>query len=127
MANISFGYDMEPSIIPVDYDVLLGNYITISRGKLDGISYLLETKIDEENYKVYYQFFVVVDNTCFIMIPEDFGDWYDIETFNKLLDNILTKRKLQEIFAVVDGGQYVDIIFGNPKVIEQLFKKYKLD
>ena len=57
IANISFGYDAEPNIIPVDYDTLLQGYIDISRGKLNNINYLLETKVDPENYEVAYQFF----------------------------------------------------------------------
>ena len=72
-------------------------------------------------------FFVQIDDTCYIMLPQDQGDWYDLEAFSKLLEAIREKRQLEEIYATISGGQYVDIVFGKPKAIEKLFKKYKLN
>ena len=78
LANISFGYDAEPNIIPVDYDELLKQYISITNGQLKDIDVFLDTSVSSDYEQISYQFYVKCKEVYFVMTPQDFGDWYDL-------------------------------------------------
>ncbi|KGO87507.1 hypothetical protein [Flavobacterium suncheonense] len=128
IAKISLAFDVEASTIPVDYDVLLADFASISNHKISGIKSYLQFKWNEDENKGYYQFLVHYKNNCYVMIPEDSGDWYDMETFNKLLDLIVEDTGIKENFySVYTGDQTAFYLFGEKEKINLLKEKYNLE
>ncbi|MFC7774766.1 hypothetical protein [Flavobacterium sp. GCM10027622] len=128
IAKISVAFDTETGFTPVDYDVLLDNFAQASKHKISGIQSVVIAKLNPQKEQLDYQFLVHYKNKCYVMFPEDFGDWYDMESFPKLLDLIVKDSGITEEFVYVStGGQDAMYIFGETKKIEQLKKKFKLD
>jgi hypothetical protein len=128
IAGISYDFDTEPNIIPVDYDELLKELLKLSKGKIEGVKLWNQTHEDASGENTDYVFFAVYENKCFVMKPEDLGDWYDMERFDILLKLIAKEAGIKETFVnVVTGDQMSWYIFGEPDKVSALNKKYKLD
>jgi hypothetical protein len=126
-AKIYFTFDTEPSLIPIDYDVLLESFSKITKGKITGIESYVQTKWNKSSEVVSYHFFVVYKTKCYIMIPEDLGDWYDMESFNNLLNLIVKDTNIKEEFVSLNtGDQSAAYIFGEKEKVNQLITKYHL-
>lgn len=128
IAKISVNFDIEPNIIPVDYDELLSSFVFKSKNKIKDLKSFVQYKWSEKEEKGYYQVLVYFENKCFIMIPEDFGDWYDMETFENLLKKINDVSDINESFIPVNtGDQTAFYIFGEKEKIDILKKKFNLE
>lgn len=113
IAKISLNFDTEVGEFPVYYNVLLDDFANISKNKIQNIKSYLQYKIDTENGEAYYQFLVSYKNKCYILIPENFGDWYDVESFEKLLNHIVSDANCKEEFIAINtGDQTAYYIFG---------------
>lgn len=112
ISEISLNFDTEVGEFPVDYNVLLNDFVKISKNKIQDIKSYLQYKVDYDNGEAYYQFLVSYKNNCYVLIPENFGDWYDIESFEKLLSSILSDSNCKEEFVSIStGGQDAYYIF----------------
>ncbi|MGX7667774.1 hypothetical protein [Flavobacterium pedocola] len=128
IAKVCVNFDMEASTIPVDYDDLLSSFAANSKNKISGLKSYLQFKWVESEEKGHYQFLVSYKDNCYIMIPEDSGDWYDMETFSKLLDLIVADTNIQENFYWVNtGDQTAFYLFGEKEKINLLKEKYNLE
>ncbi|MBC5835081.1 hypothetical protein G6N05_11845 [Flavobacterium sp. F372] len=113
ISEISLNFDTEVGEFPVDYTVLLNDFAKISKNKIQDIKSYLQYKVDYDNGEAYYQFLVSYKNKCYVLIPENFGDWYDIESFEKLLNVIISDTNCKEEFVSIStGGQDAYYIFG---------------
>lgn len=128
IANISISFDTETSTIPVDYDNLLEGFISKSKNKIKNITYYLQSYYDENSEDMIYHFFVSTKENCYVLIPEDFGDWYDMETFMKLIQSIVDEFKVKEKFVRVEtNDQTAFYIFGEEEKINELKNTFNLD
>ena len=118
ISEISLNFDTEVGEFPVDYNVLLNDFIKISKNKIQDIKSYLQYKVDYDNGEAYYQFLVSYKNKCYVLIPENFGDWYDIESFEKLLSSILSDSNCKEEFVSIStGGQDAYYIFSEKEKV----------
>lgn len=119
ISEISLNFDTEVGEFPVDYNVLLNDFAKISKNKIQNIKSYLQYKVDYESGEAFYQFLVSYKNKCYILIPENFGDWYDIESFEKLLNSILSDTNCKEEFVSIStGGQDAYYIFGEKEKVQ---------
>lgn len=119
IAEISLNFDTEVGEFPVDYNVLLNDFTKISKNKIQNIKSYLQYKVDYESGDAFYQFLVSYKNKCYILIPENFGDWYDIESFEKLLNCIISDSNCKEEFVSIStGGQDAYYIFGEKEKVQ---------
>jgi hypothetical protein len=118
ISEISLNFDTEVGEFPVDYNVLLNDFVKISKNKIQDIKSYLQYKVDYDNGEAYYQFLVSYKNKCYVLIPENFGDWYDIESFEKLLSSILSDSNCKEEFVSIStGGQDAYYIFSEKEKV----------
>ncbi|KGO83243.1 hypothetical protein Q763_04335 [Flavobacterium beibuense F44-8] len=127
-AGISIEFDTESSAYPADHDNLILEFVKHTRGKLSGVKAYQETRFNAPKDSTDTQLFVTYKDKCYVMFPENFGDWYDMDTFLNLLNTIVKEAGIKEEFvAVYTGDQYANYIFGERKKVEKLKKDYKLD
>jgi hypothetical protein len=128
IAKISINFDTEPNIIPVDYDVLLSSFMSISKNKINDVKSFVQYKWNDFEEKGIYQVLVYFNQKCYIMLPDDFGDWYDMESFQFLLNTIVESANIKETFNLIDtGDQTAFYIFGESKKIEILKERFQLE
>lgn len=119
ISEISLNFDTEVGEFPVDYNVLLNDFAKISKNKIQNIKSFLQYKVDYESGEAFYQFLVSYKNKCYILIPKNFGDWYDIESFEKLLNSIISDSNCKEEFVSIStGGQDAYYIFGEKEKVQ---------
>ena len=113
ISEISLNFDTEVGEFPVDYSSLMTDFAKISKNLIQDIKSYLQYKVDYNNGEAYYQFLVSYKNKCYVLIPENLGDWYDIESFEKLLNSIVSETNCKEEFVSIStGGQDAYYIFG---------------
>lgn len=125
IANIGLCFDTEPNIIPVDYDELLKKFVGITKGKISNVELLMETHVSQD-YEVDYTVIAIYNNKCFVMKPKDYDDWYDMETFTRLLGALKEEAQIEEEFVAIYPDQTATFIFGVPQTVEKLITKYRL-
>jgi hypothetical protein len=126
-SGISVSFDSESGEFPVDYSSLLSSFSENSQGKFGPFKSYLKTSYNKKKEQYNYSFLVICNNKCFVMVPEDLGDWYDMETFPKLIDALATDLKLSEKFVSVQSGDQSSwYIFGQPNKVNELIETYKL-
>lgn len=119
ISEISLNFDTEVGEFPVNYNVLLNDFAKISKNKIQNIKSYLQYKVDYESGEAFYHFLVSYKNKCYILIPENFGDWYDLESFEKLLNSILLDSNCKEEFVSIStGGQDAYYIFGEKEKVQ---------
>lgn len=119
LKGIAYNFDVEVGIIPVEYDYLLDNFCRISKNKIKNIHSYVQHKLVKKTNTLFYQFLVAYNDKCYIMKPEDQGDWYDMETFMKLINQITKDTNCKEEFISIEtGGQDAYYIFGEKEKVE---------
>lgn len=125
LAEVAYNFDTEVGTIPVDYNNLLNRFSGISKGKIKDIFSHVQYKIDRKKGKVYYHFLISYRDKCYIMKPEDQGDWYDIEMFEKLINQIVKDTNCKEEYISIEtGGQDAYYIFGEKENINLMQKAF---
>jgi hypothetical protein len=120
-------FDAETGFVPADYDALLMEFASKSKGILKDMLVEMEVKENRDGDSFEYTLTVIANNKAFIAHPQDMGDWYDIMTVNAILDKVLNEIKSPERFVSLEtGDQTVQYIFGDPAKVEELIKKYRL-
>lgn len=128
ISKLIVNFDTEASTIPVDYDNLLNSFIGISCNKVNKVDSYLQVNFDEKSESTQYRFFVHFKEKCYVMIPEDFGDWYDVETFVKLLNIITNEAKTKEKYiSIGTGDQTATFIFTEMEKYKNLNEMYNLE
>jgi hypothetical protein len=126
-SGIGVSFDVETSVVPVDYDNLLNQFSSASQGKFGPFKSYVQSYYDEKKEMYDYRFMVICNNKCFVMVPEDSGDWYDMAAFSKLLDALIAETKITERFSAIEtGDQTAWYVFGPPDKTKQLIDTYKL-
>lgn len=126
-AGVSYYFDVEPGVYPADHDTLLLELTKRSAGKITGIKAYQQDKFDDKEETSEIHLIAVYKNKAYIMIPEDLGDWYDMEAFSLLLDAITKDSGIKEKFISVEtGDQMAWYIFGEPQKVQKLVDDYKL-
>jgi len=127
LAGISYNFDVEPGVYPADHDTLLLDLTKRSAGKIRGVKAYQQSKFDDKDETSEIHLIAVYKNKAYILIPEDLGDWYDMEAFSLLLDAIAKDSGLKEKFVPVEtGDQTAWYIFGEPQKVQKLVDDYKL-
>lgn len=127
MAGIQVNFDTEADEIPVPYGDLLNKFSKASQGKFGPFKSYVQTRYDKKKELYDYRFMVICNNKCFVMVPEDSGDWYDITAFSQLLDALKAEVKMTEQFVPIQtGDQTAWYIFGQPDKVNELVDAYKL-
>jgi hypothetical protein len=120
-------FDAETGFVPADYDNLLLEFASKSKGVLKDMIVWMDAKENKDGETFQYTITVISNNKAFIAKPEDIGDWYDVVTVNTILEKVLADLNSRERFVSIDtGDQTVHYIFGDPANVNQLAKKYKL-
>jgi len=102
--------------------------MSISKNKINDVKSVVQYKWDDVEEKGIYQVLVYFNQKCYIMLPDDFGDWYDMESFQFLLNAIVESANIKETFNLIDtGDQTAFYIFGESKKIEILKEKFQLE
>ncbi|NUY80205.1 hypothetical protein HUK80_04800 [Flavobacterium sp. MAH-1] len=125
IAKIGLSFDAE-SEIPNDYSTLLSEFVAISKGKLKGIKSYVQAGNYRQGSGYEYRFLVSDGKKSYIVVTQDQGDWYDMETFDKLLDRLTSDAKIEDRFYSISGGNDSFYVFGEPEKIEKLRNDYKL-
>ena len=127
MAGIHVNFDSEADEIPVQYGVLLNKFSTASQGKFGPFKSYVQTRYDKKKELNDYRFMVICNNKCFVMVPEDTGDWYDLAAFSQLVEALKAEVPMAEQFVPVEtGDQTAWYIFGQPDKVKELIDTYKL-
>lgn len=127
LAGINVNFDTETGMVPVDYDTLLAQFSSASKGKLGPFKMHVQSHYDNKKEMYDYRFLVVANNKCYVMVPEDSGDWYDMTAFSKLLDTLVADAKITERFVPIEtGGQDAWYVFAEPNKAKHLIDTYKL-
>lgn len=127
LSGISYNFDVEPGVYPADHDTLLLELTKKSGGKISGVKAYQQDKFDDKEETSEIHLIAVYKNKAYIMIPEDLGDWYDMEAFSLLLDAITKDSGIKEKFVSVEtGDQMAWYIFGEPQKVQKLVDDYKL-
>ena len=127
MAGIHVNFDTEADEIPVPYGDLLDKFSKASQGKFGPFKRYVQTRYDKKKELYDYRFMVICNNKCFVMVPEDTGDWYDLAAFSQLLDALKADVPMTEQFVSVNtGDQTAWYIFGQPDKVKELIDSYKL-
>ncbi|MEL1245951.1 hypothetical protein AAEO56_16885 [Flavobacterium sp. DGU11] len=127
-AGISQSFDVEVGEYPAGHDELLLQFVKGSRGKITGLKALQQSSYDENSETSAITLFAVYNNKCFIIMPEDLGDWYDMVTFDKLLKAIVAEARIKEHFVPLNtGDQTAWYIFGEGEKVRKLANDYKLE
>ncbi|MGQ2983566.1 hypothetical protein [Flavobacterium sp.] len=127
LAGISYNFDVEPGVYPADHDTLLLDLTNRSAGKIRGVKAYQQSKFDDKEETSEIHLIAVYKNKAYILIPEDLGDWYDMEAFSLLLEAIAKDSGLKEKFVPVEtGDQTAWYIFGEPQKVQKLVDDYKL-
>lgn len=125
--NIYHSFDAETGFVPADYDELVLEFASKSKGILSDILVWMDVKENRDGETFQYIITVISNNKVFIAKPEDMGDWYDIMAVNALLDKLFEDLKSKEKFVSIEtGDQTVQYIFGDPEKINLLVKKFRL-
>ena len=128
LSGISYNFDAEPDTYPVDHDELLLELVKKSQGKLQGVKAYQQNKYDKEADTTEMTLLAIYNNKCFVMMPEDLGDWYDVETIDQLLKAIVVEAGIKERFVPLNtGDQTVWYIFGEGEKVGKLAMDYKLE
>jgi hypothetical protein len=126
-AGISLSFDVEVGDYPARHDVLLLDFEKKSMGKIAGIKAYQQSRINKKTDTSDIHLITVYNNKAYIVIPEDMGDWYDIDTFGSLLQTIQEDSNMKERFVSVNtGDQTAWYIFGKPEKVQSLIDDYKL-
>lgn len=127
MAGIHVNFDMEADEIPVPYGDLLDKFSKASHGKFGPFKSYVQSRYDKKKELYDYRFMVICNNKCFVVVPEDTGDWYDMTAFSQLLDALKAEVQMTEQFVpVTTGDQTAWYIFGQPDKVKELIDTYKL-
>jgi hypothetical protein len=127
VSGISVSFDVETSEIPVSYDSLLNQFSKASHGKFGPFQSYVQLHYDDKKEMYDYRFMVIFNNKCFVMVPEDSGDWYDMTAFSKLLDALTAETEMTEQFTPIEtNDQSSWYVFGAPAKTKQLIDTYKL-
>jgi hypothetical protein len=127
LAGISYNFDVEPGVYPADHDTLLLELTKRSAGKISGVKAYQQDKFDDKSETSEIHLIAVYKNKAYILMPEDLGDWYDMEAFSLLLDAITKDSGIKEKFVPVEtGDQTAWYIFGDPQKVQKLVDDYKL-
>ncbi len=128
ISGISINFDVEPGIYPADHDTLLLEFAKKSKGKINGLKAYQQSHYNDNDETSEIHLIAVYNNKAYIMIPEDLGDWYDMETFSILLDAILKDSGSTERFVPLNtGDQTAWYIFGDGEKVGRLARDYKLE
>jgi hypothetical protein len=128
LSGISYAFDAEPDTYPVDHDELLLELVKKSQGKLQGIKAYQQNKYDKNTDTTEMTLLAIYNNKCFVMMPEDLGDWYDVQTIDQLLKAIVMEAGIKERFVPLNtGDQTVWYIFGEGEKVGRLATDYKLE
>lgn len=126
-AGISQSFDVEVGEYPATHDVLLLDFEKKSKGKITGIKAYQQSRFNKKTDTSDIHLFTVYNNKAYILIPEDNGDWYDMDSFGSLLETIQQDSNMKERFVSVNtGDQTAWYIFGEPKKVQSLIDDYKL-
>lgn len=126
-SGISVDFDTESGDYPINYSGLLTTFSENSRGKFGPFKSYLQASYNNKKELYDYRFLVICNNKCFVMVPEDAGDWYDMDAFPKLVEALTTESKLTEKFVSVQSGDQTSwYIFGQPDKVNKLIETYKL-
>jgi hypothetical protein len=119
LKGITYNFDVEVGMIPVNYDYLLDNFCRISKNKIKNIHSCVQHKLVKKTNSIFYQFLVAYNDKCYIMKPEDQGDWYDMETFMKLINQITKDTNCKEEFiSIKTDGQDAYYVFGEKEKVD---------
>lgn len=126
-AGISLSFDVEVGEYPAGHDALLLDFEKKSQGKIGRIKTYQQSRFNKKTDTSDIHLFTVYNNKAYILIPEDNGDWYDMDSFGSLLETIQEDSNMKERFVSVNtGDQTAWYIFGEPKKVQSLIDDYKL-
>lgn len=126
-ADVLLSFDMEAESFPVDYEILLSEFVSNSKGKLKDMLIWVDAKPNKKADAAQYTITVVSNNKVFIVAPEDLGPVYNMIAIDKLMDTVLADLQSTEKFIPLEpSDQMIQYIFGDEKTVGALVAKYKM-
>ena len=127
-SEISYWFDTETGMVPVDYDVLIQEFFALSKGQLASAKVYMDTGPDDVWESIPYEVSVIYNEVAFVINPEDIGDWYDLGHVLTLLNTILDHNNVPERYVMLPtGDQTAQVMFGLPEKIAAFISEFKLD
>lgn len=125
ISKAGFSFDAEGEV-PNNYSELLTQFIALTKGKISGVKSYAQFGNFNEKTGFEYRVLVSSGSKSYVVVTQDQNDWYDMETFNKLLEKLVQDAKTQEKFYSLSGGNDSFYIFAEDAKIEKLKQDYNL-
>ncbi len=122
--KILIHYDCETGVWPNEYEELITLYLKNCDDLKD---YRPICTFENLNSKTKYTSVLLNNNIGFKVHPRDFGDWYDPNAIENLLNTCLKHEKSKERFIQLESGdQTVISVYAKPSQVKAISKKYDM-
>lgn len=127
-AGIMTIFDAEPNVIPAPHHHLISDFTDSTGGRFTP-QCVVQTwhRRNKDDDEAPYTVQFVYQNWLFQTCAEYYGDWYDVNAVQQLLNFALEKTGHKERFITFDNdGQVAFFVFAEPKAFLPIAKKYSL-
>jgi|GEM_PF-3639841 len=127
LLEISVNYDCETGVWPNPYDDLINLYLMKSN-ELEDFYPIFEYKETGEEYRTTYTTILTNGKYGYLTKPKDFGDWYDPNTIEAMLNTCLKELGDYKRFVQLEtGDQTVLSVYAEPGQIKKIVERFDME
>lgn len=126
LLGISVNYDCETGVWPNPYEELINQYLNISE-ELEGFNAQFKYEKVEDGFKIRYTCAIHNGTYGYLSNPKDYGDWYDPNTIERMLNLALAEVGSKKRFIQLNtGDQTVLSVYAEPGQVKKISDRFDI-